>query len=111
VDSDADGVAVLGAHAEVFRAASIMGGPKGSVVVAQLPCEGGGNGVATLSHDSYQGVLFISPMNCEVNAGVTRVEPDSQVRTASVTEPGAWHLEGAVAGLTSTLTRLLVMNL
>lgn len=111
IDSDADGVAALGAHAEVFRAASLMGGPKGSVVVAQLPCEVSGAGAATLTHDSGPDGLLNIPMSCEIRAGGMAVNPDSHIRTGARTKPGAWRLEGAVAGVTAKLTRLLVMNL
>lgn len=110
VESDADGVATLSLHAEVFRAASIFGGPRGSVVVAQLPCEyAGGVGAASLSHEFDQNLLSVaSPMTCGNQA--TGFNRDSHIRTATRARPGVWKLEGAVAGLTVTQTRLLVLN-
>ncbi len=110
IESDADGATVSGLHVEAFRAASIVGGRNGSVIIAQLPCEyAGGAGAALLTHDSDSSGIYVRPLSCGSRA--VGVNPEEHIYAGATSEPGTWRLEGAVVGLTQTQTRLLVMHL
>lgn len=116
--ADEDGVGLYGQGAEVFRAAQLPGGAHGSVAVLQLPCDGTGVGAATFgaTGDTLPAVvdctpdsapsLFIGPTGGGISA--YGGQPGLYSRDAS----GAtqWQVSGAVSGLSSTSTRLFVLN-
>jgi hypothetical protein len=117
-EADADGVGYSGMNAEVFRAASARGGDRGSFAVAQLPCDFQGAGSMTFSAT---GDLLPSVITCTGTSYQTQVGvADSHTRVGSGENPGlytreastatSWQLSGAISGVTTTSTRLFVLD-
>lgn len=117
--ADADGVDAYGLSGEIFRAAQLRGGARGSISVLQLPCDSTGAGAATFSAtgDTLPAVVNCSPADSNQGVGVYVADvgasryperPGLFSRTAA----GAtdWQVSGAVSGVSSTLTRLFVLS-
>lgn len=116
--ADADGIAYGSIGAEVFRAASLAGGPRGSLAVLQLPCEVEGAGAVTFSAtgDFVPHVADCKGSQSGYYAGVgpgyvgiyPTHAPGRFERSAS--GPVQWDVSGAVTGVTTTRTRLFVLS-
>jgi hypothetical protein len=116
--ADADGAGYSGNNVEVFRAAAAQGGGKGSFAVAQLPCDVQGAGSMTFSAT---GDLLPSVITCTGTSYQTQVgAAGSSTRVGSGENPGlytresaqkvSWQLSGAISGVTTTDTRLFVLD-
>jgi len=117
--ADADGVDAYGVSGEVFRAAQLQGGKRGSFAALQLPCDDTGAGAATFSAtgDQIPAVVNCSPTDSMGPAsiyvsGVNVNRYGDRPGLFSRTATGAthWQVSGAVSGLSSTLTRLFVLS-
>ena len=116
--ADADGVDAYGTGAEVFRAAQLNGGARGSFAALQLPCEDEGAGAATFSTS---GDLVPVVVNCEptqgagthsvVTVGGGQGYPDRPgLYSRESGKAASWQVSGAVTGISSSLTRMFVLN-
>lgn len=116
--ADADGAGYSGNSVEVFRAAAAQGGSKGSFAVAQLPCDVQGAGSMTFSAT---GDLLPSVITCTGTSYQTQVGgAGSSTTVGSGDNPGlytresaqkvSWQLSGAITGVTTTDTRLFVLD-
>jgi hypothetical protein len=117
--ADADGVDAYGMSGEVFRAAQLRGGKRGSFAALQLPCDGTGAGAATFSAtgDDIPTVVTCSPTDSMgpasvyvVTVNVNRYSDRPGLFSRSAAGPTDWQVSGAVSGLSSTLTRLFVLS-
>jgi hypothetical protein len=115
--ADADGVDAYGIGAEVFRAAQLTGGAKGSFAALQLPCdfEGAGAGTFSATGDTVPGVVECSPTENGTSVyvatvGVTRYSDQPGLYSRSSGARTQWQVSGAFSGVSSTLTRLFVLS-
>lgn len=116
--ADADGVDAYGTGAELFRAAQLTGGARGSFAALQLPCEDEGVGAATFSTS---GDLIPVVVNCEptqgagthsvVTVGGGQGYPDRPgLFSRESGKVASWQVSGAVTGISSSLTRMFVLS-
>jgi len=118
--ADADGINALGIGAEVFRAAQLRGGRRGSFALLQLPCDFQGAGAVTFTATGDQ---LPNLVHCDVQESVgpvtiypVQVGPENQDYSGrgsfSRTANGAtsWQVSGLATGVSSTVTRLFVLS-
>jgi hypothetical protein len=115
--ADADGVSVDTVGAEVFRAAQLAGGRRGSFALLQLPCDGEGAGAVTFTAtgDNLPAVLDCTPHTDEVRVGILAVGPVSTydregVFSRTANRATQWQVNGLVSGVSNSVTRLFVLN-
>lgn len=116
--ADADGAGYNGINAEVFKAAALPGGPRGSFAVAQLPCDVQGFGSMTFSAtgDLLPSVITCTGTTYQVYAGGagsgTYVGNGGNpgLYTRQTAAKTSWQLSGAITGVTTTATRLFVLD-
>jgi hypothetical protein len=118
--ADADGVGVDGTGAELFRAAQLAGGRRGSFAALQLPCDYEGAGAVTFAAtgDTIPAVASCSPTDGSLT-GVGVYVADVNVQRYS-DRPGlfsresetgtSWQVSGAVSGISDYDTRLFVLS-
>ncbi len=115
--ADADGVSAFGSGTEVFRAAQLPGGARGSFSALQLPCdfEGAGAGTFTATGDTIPGIVECSPTENGTSVyvatvGVTRYSQQPGLYSRDTDKATQWQVSGAVSGISSTFTRLFVLS-
>lgn len=118
--ADADGVGVDGTGAELFRAAQLTGGKRGSFAALQLPCDYEGAGAVTFAAtgDTIPAVASCSPTDGSLT-GIGVYVADVNVQRYS-DRPGlfsresgtgtSWQVSGAVSGISDYDTRLFVLS-
>ena len=118
-EADADGAGVGGAGAEVFRAAQLPGGKRGSFVALQLPCEAAGAGAVTFvaTGDVVPPLANCSPTDSGAagsvyvgTVGVTRYHDRSGLYSRTADGATSWQVSGAVTGVSGSDTRLFVLS-
>jgi hypothetical protein len=118
--ADADGVGALGSGAELFQAAQLSGGPRGSFAALQLPCDISGAGAVTFAStgDQIPALANCSPTDGSAlddsvsvaTVGVTRYGGRAGLYSREASAGTAWQVSGAVSGLSNYITRLFVLN-
>lgn len=115
--ADGDGLNAYGVGGEVFRGASLAGGPRGSFAALQLPCEWEGAGAMTFQSQAQPttGVYLCTPQTFNVGATATgaSVEPSNPrhgLHTLSSDVATTWRASGLVTGVSGSRTRLFVLS-
>ncbi len=115
--ADADGINAYGIGGEVFRAAQLPGGAKGSFAALQLPCDfqGAGAGTFSATGDSLPAVVECTPAENGTSVyvatvGVTRYSGQPGLYSREAGSRTQWQVSGAFTGVSSTLTRLFVLS-
>lgn len=119
--ADADGVEALGIGTEVFRAAQLRGGARGSFAALQLPCDvaGAGGTTFTATGDSLPQLVYCEPSQRTPfvyvsGSGGTAFGVETYERAGlfsrSAAGPVQWQVNGLVTGVSMSPTRLFVLN-
>lgn len=118
--ADADGLGAAGSGAELFRAAQLAGGAKGSFAALQLPCDFEGAGAVTFTQtgDLPTTLADCSPTDGNGTApsvyvltvGVTRYHGRPGLYSRTADKGTSWQVNGAVSGVSSYATRLFVLD-
>lgn len=119
-EADADGVGIDSSGAEVFRAAQLPGGSRGSFAALQMPCDVEGAGAVTFAAtgDTLPATATCSPTDGNATGtefyvatvGVRRYHGRPGLYSREAPKGTAWQVSGAVTGVSDYATRLFVLN-